>query len=1348
MPTQIQSSGEGSDGCTEMPALNWDSFRGLPGGAERNFELLCRGIVRLNFGGLGVFRALANQPGVEFHLGIDKPSPLLGGVGRWWGWQCKWYDLPPNGALGATRRREIAEGIQRTEVHLPGLTDWVLWTRRALTKADQEWLSGLSTRMNLHLWTGDEIDNFLTGQAVVLRATYFGELVLTPDELCERHEQATASIRARWQPDVHHVGFAEQELRRMLGESESWGVLRTLSSELRATAHSVEKSPRVIPVLASLVTSVVETSKHSAKALNNVADSIQTGDIDLVRDELNARPRALPAETLTAPRRLRAGRELAGLYATNAVAGCNAAMQVLEDVEAGLSSRIVAVLAPAGCGKTHLSAEITSRTTTRPHGVLLHGRDLHAASTLDDLARRFAIATRPVQSMQALLAAVDAAGQRAHHRLPIVIDGLNEAEDPRTWKPLLAELEATLAKYPYVLVVCTLRPEFVDDALPDGTRVLEVKGYGDEVVDEVLMRHFQYWRIDATDASLPGFLRHPLTLRIFCEVTNPTRQQIVGVHSMPGSLTELFDRYLLQVGDRIVELAHRAHRYYAQDISAAISTIASTMWESRARGVEFDVLRRLLGDQHRPWDQSLVRALEQEGVLLRMPANGGDVFAPVYDMLGGHIIASALLQRYGQSSFDEFLKEAPTLDFLAGPYNVRHPLAEDIVLSLVGQVPKRIPQRQLWQMVDGPLREGALRFAARLDPASFDLRTVDALLGLACDGDAEVLENLWEVRGVAGHPLNADALDHSLRQMSVAHRDLGWSEWLRRNQQDPLNRDRSVLRDLERLEQRWKAGQMRADDRLRARWVMWTLTSTVRRLRDQATRSLYWFGRGNPDALFMLTIDSLSINDAYVGERMLAASYGVVMSRQIDAPEFTPVLCAFLEQLASTLVGPSAGSPTHHYLARIYVRGITAFASTFFPSCLPPAFLGSWSFAAPTTTQFIARDDPRRDEVARTMGMDFENYTLGRLFDDRRNYDMDHAGHQAAVAYVLGVVWSLGWRKASFDEVESRVAERGDYGGRASRPRAERYGKKYCWIGFYAYAGILEDRGSGTYRRGEFVDVDIDPSFPEHAPTDGAGTLADSWLSPSMPHHERWVCEGYATLQRSLLRRETILGHRGPWLAAHGYVKVADRVLGRERWARISALVTNREQVVQLSSALRNGIRPWVVTDVPSDHYIFAGEIPWHPDFASSTLQESAYFETVRGASDSLRVEVLAHGYSWENHHSEMNRAGGVLVPSRLFSSHFNLRGAAQTFDQFLPDGTRATISLSGVDGLYGDVLYIREDLVRQYLGDRAIIWFAFGERELRPYPPTPPQWLVNAERGQGNAWSDVFGESDLAGDH
>jgi hypothetical protein len=1319
-----------------MPALNWDAFTRLPGGAEKNFELLCRGIVRRNFGSYGVFRALANQPGVEFHLKLDQRCDALGDPGRWWGWQCKWYDLPAKGELGATRKSDIKDGIRKAEAHVAGLTDWVLWTRRTLTKEDQQWFNGLSSKMRLHLWTADEVDIYLAGQAAVLRSTYFGELVLTPDILRERNEQAVAPIRARWQPDVHHVGDAERDLRRMLGESESWDVLRVLSMELRKYARAVEAAPPVPEPLAPLLTGVVATSSQSADALDRIAEGIRSGDLDLLRDEVSSQPRALPPDLATALRRLRSGNHRAGLYATNAVAGCHDTVRLLGDVEIAFSSRVVAVLAPAGCGKTHLAAQLTAETALRPHGVLLHGRDLHANHTLDDLARRVLIAAQPVPSMESLLAAVDSAGQRARHRLPVVIDGLNESEDPRAWKPLLARLDATLAKYPYVLLVCMLRPEFVGDALPDGTRRVEINGYGAEAV-EAIREHFHYWKIDATDASLPEFLQHPLTLRLFCEVTNPTRQKVVGVDAMPGSLTALFDRYLEQVGDRVAELAPRAHRYLAQDVRAALATIANKLWDSRARSIDIDELRQVLGDAQRPWDQSLVRALEHEGVLLRMPSNGNGAYVPVYDLLGGHIIANALLAKHGQLGFERWIREPSTTTLLAGDYNVRHPLAGDVVFSLVGQLPRRFHSKQLWQLVDEPLRGPALRWAAELEPAFLDAATVDALRELVRDGDAELLTRLWEVRGTAGHPLNADTLDGVLRPLAVADRDLRWTEWLRRNQAE-------VLGDLEHLERRWRPGQLPAGDRLRARWVMWMLTSTVRRLRDQATRALYWFGRVDPEGLFELTIDSLAVNDVYVGERMLAASYGVVMSHQAADADFATFLKPFLEQLATVLVGASATAPTHHYLARLYVRGIVAFSAKFYASSLPDSLRDTWSFATPAPIQPLASGSAEADEAGRTLKMDFKNYTLGGLFDDRGNYDMNHVGHQAAVAHVRGVVWALGWRTATFEALDSRIAEDAHrYWDHGSQLHAERYGEKYGWIGFFTYAGLLEDRGLFP-RENRLSDIDIDPSFPERPPTDGAASVPDAWLSPTMESHESWMRESTTSVPRSLLRRETIGAHRGPWLAVHGFVKAENRFLGREVWAFISALVTDKESAPQLASALRSGEQPWVTRGVPSDHYTFAGEIPWHPQFAAVALTERRYREHVRSGAGNLEVEVLAHDYAWESYHSEMNQAGSARVPSHPFSAHFELRGAPQTFDQFLADGTRATITLSGVDGLDADIVYLREDLLRHYVGDLAIMWFAFGERELRPYPPSPPEWLVDAQRQQANSWCEVLTEADL----
>jgi hypothetical protein len=525
---------------------------------------------------------------------------------------------------------------------------------------------------------------------------------------------------------------------------------------------------------------------------------------------------------------------------------------------------------------------------------------------------------------------------------------------------------------------------------------------------------------------------------------------------------------------------------------------------------------------------------------------------------------------------------------------------------------------------------------------------------------------------------------------------------------------------------------------------MWTLTSTVRRLRDQATRTLYWFGRLDSEGLFALTIDSLGVNDAYVGERMLAAAYGVVMSHQHADAEFAGVLKPFLEQLASALTGASASASTHHYLARRYVRGIVAFAAKFYTSSLLPSLSATWLFATPAPVQPLVEGAPGADEVGRTLQMDFKNYTLGKLFDARRNYDMDHAGHQAAVAHVRGVVWALGWRRATFEALDREIAADAYRHGRGDRPPAERYGKKYGWIGFFTYAGVLEERGEFPHENSSFSKVDIDPSFPEKPPTDGDTVEPEAWLSPSVERHESWLRESTTSLPVSLLRRETIGGHTGPWLAVHGFIKAVDRILGRQAWAFISALATHKRSAPLLCSALEGGERPWAVRDVPSDYYTFAGEIPWHPDFASEALAEDAYHQEIRFDAGIVNVEVLAHQYAWESYHSEMNRAGSALVPSSPFSTQFDLRSVPQCFDQYLPDGTRATITLGGVDGFDGDILYIREDLLRRYTGKRAIVWFAFGERELRPYPPSPSDWLLAAQRQQANAWCEALTDADL----
>jgi len=137
--------------------------------------------------------------------------------------------------------------------------------------------------------------------------------------------------------------------------------------------------------------------------------------------------------------------------------------------------------------------------------------------------------------------------------------------------------------------------------------------------------------------------------------------------------------------------------------------------------------------------------------------------------------------------------------------------------------------------------------------------------------------------------------------------------------------------------------------------------------------------------------------------------------------------------------------------------------------------------------------------------------------------------------------------------------------------------------------------------------------------------------------------------------------------------------------------------------------------DAPDDHYTFAGEIPWSETFGRAAFEGVPYQQVVEVANGpNIAVEILAHTYAWESYHSLLNTAGGAVVPSRSFSTALDLRAVAQSFDQVEPDGKGAAKSFSTPDASGGQILYLREDLLKQYAAGRRLVWWIWGERQVR----------------------------------
>jgi hypothetical protein len=1307
-----------------MPEVNWDVFSELPGAADENFEKLCRSLVRRHYGRFGRFKQLANQPGVEFHLQLTE-SCDLGEPPRWIGWQCKWYQLANGEDLGATRRKKIIEGMEKTRTHVPGVTDWKLWTHHTLTKADQEWFFSLEKsrfpELKLELLTATDIEDLLVGPGALLRETYFGELVLTPALLAEQHRLAAAPFTRRYQPEVHVVVGAEERILRRLGGQSAWKSLEKLSTALKRNCTDIAS---LTGKLKTEIMAEVESLLARATGLVELLDSLHAvlgkGDFEAVQQLLTTNP-SQPVRYDRLLSKLRGARSDGAPLATNLVADIHAVSSALRCLERSIGVRAVAVLAAAGEGKSELAVNITKPDGDFPGGVLLLGKNLHADNRLDDLVSAFKISGKPAESFDRLVEAVDAAGQRAGKRIPIVIDGLNEAEDPRNWKDELARAEELLKEFPYVMLVVTLRNEFAQMCLPEGFSQVKHNGFK-EAPQTAIDKYFEYYKIDATDADLPiEFLQHPLTLRIFCEVANPRRQHLVGVEALPSSLASLFEAHFNKIAERVAELSPAAHRIYQHEVQDAMLKIASLLWERNARSLEFQAARTAVGDVGR-WDTSVIRALESEGVLVRSTSEEGchgTAFA--YDLMAGHMIARHLLV---SPTFGQWLRSDEGHAQFQFYEPGSHTFAYDVFQALVALYPQRLGRRQLWQdLSDENLAMNALLLTAQSDPRHIGRETVERFSRAMQESKqfARVaFKRLWSTRAARAHPYDMDFLHGVLLAMPNTQRDIFWTEWVREMSEE-------FESDFKFLSTRWRSGDLDEREIRRVRWVMWTLTSTSRSLRDVATKTLYEFAAKRPAEFFQLAVEAIAVSDPYVPERMFAAAYGAVLTTgsDINAVEMREALPRVAREIYQAMFAPDAMHPTWHALYQQYCLGTIAIARMVDPTCLSEDeavhLLPPFSHL-PSPFENIPQYDPAVIERTKraAIRMDFGNYTMGRLIPGRSNYDDRNPEYQRVLPAIVSRMLVLGYDPEQFEAVDRQMNSGPRIGG--DTHKVDRYGKKYGWIAYFEMWGIRCAQGLLAEERSTRPpDADIDPTFPLEAVSINL-PLPDLFSGQPTGAGD-WLMRGPQPDYRDILEIREIDDLAGPWVLLDGFLEQNAPADDRQVFTFLRGVLVDCGEVDRLCKLFTALEYPGnnAIPEEPSFYYTYAGEMPFSsiPGMPVANEREDDRAEYMmsaeRWSNNGVTVDIPVQRYNWESYHSVVNQSSGASLPCKRLCEALSLRYRANKWDLHDASGVASLYREVGEYGsqISGSFSYLRRDLLDKYLtqSSKALVWLMWGER-------------------------------------
>ena len=862
--------------------IDWSKLEPYHDDKRRSFEELCYQIAKGLYGEIGRFTPIDDTgggDGVEFYLTLPN--------GEQWGWQAKFYY--PNLRLSVSNRKaSIRNSLKVACQNHPNLTKWILCTPTKFTKQEQTWFEAdlpksipNNMKVSLEHWGDSDFNGWISEPRFSGKKLYFfRELELNLDWFRTQFEKQIAFVQDKYNEALHTETDADAYLHAFLGDA---AFAKSVAERLTSFEREFEEFKQAVAELQSdkpygvdwldmkatlvpLVEGLEDTLMQAITQLKKTHDYLQEQQLDeagtlnwevvwshmeQTHDKYRKAASAIDITKLgykgddknreyilrEAERILHRPRWIAASLMDNL-------RHTIAEFK-HITQSDLHLLGGAGVGKTHLSSHIChERLESGLPALLVLG--LHFTSDEPLHTQLLAILDIPVAySWHDFLYALEATAQGYHTRLPIVIDGLNDAMRngafSDVWKTGLAGFIQEMAQTNNVVLITTLRTTYKEAVWPDGVpeNIKYVSGFDDYNVEAALEKYFSWYKIkaDLTAAPLSQF-EHPIYLKIFCESQNGERKEEKEVYIGEQTLFEVFDNFISRCNRAIC--GRLGLHPDAPVVMQALNNTARYLWEDHGRYITLTKLTEIVDGQQfgaLNWIHSKTKALLDEGLLIcRDWHSGEEVVYFTYDLLGGYIIAKYLVQK-SKDDIQAFGRSEQTVAALFGDdYSALHPLHSDIGRSLAALLPMQTG-KYLHELTDNKRAFSLSIYALfELQPNMVNESCVQLieklfnhpqnrkpLFGLAASTVAHV-----------NHPLNASFWSKLLQTLPMPERDVSWTEYVRENS----GRMGKTLARFEELCKSKEALSPITESRIKliAGHIMWVLTSTVRPLRDEATR--------------------------------------------------------------------------------------------------------------------------------------------------------------------------------------------------------------------------------------------------------------------------------------------------------------------------------------------------------------------------------------------------------------------------------------------------------------------------------------------------------------------------------
>jgi len=902
------------------------------------------------------------------------------------------------------------------------------------------------------------------------------------------------------------------------------------------------------------------------------------------------------------------------------------------------------ILGEAGIGKTHLVCDITKKRIENemPPTVVVLGEKL---LNIRDILKSITNASEVQISNSDFLEELNTKGKLQNQRSLIIVDAINEA-DRLGWKVRIKALIKRIRKYPWVGLVMTCRTPFENLLLPKDIKITTIyhEGFNENEL-EAMTAFFNFYNLELPQVPLLiSEFSSPLFLSCFCKTASDMKsgktkiaKQIKDIALGQVGMTKILEDFYINKGAQLGkkygskyqflknnkwiwgQFIKNAAKYMSQrgniyldkvDIIKVINESTDNKYKSRTLNF---ILKLLLGEG------VIIRDLSWEG----STKSYFDVFKFPFNKFSDHIIARYLFKTYFDANN---LKTSFSLGNPLGNLilNTSESIKNiDLIEALMVEFPERSKENNLLidkDLVDfipvkirynSEIRSAFINSMYWRKPSNFlgsnnkikksILRYINkGLLGYE-DSTKELLDLFVATSTKPLHPFSAIMLSKYLKGFDLTNRDLFWSEYLRKQYGSG-----SVYKLIAWIENQNLAKITKDQASCVIRVLAWVLTTNVRLLRNRATKCIYILGKIQPEACYEVVLDLLDTNDPYITERLLAASYGVEMRLFFESKKsFNKLGIHFAKQIYRHFFSTKAKHATTNVVIRDYAKCIIELSVFHNPSLMSNDKLKI--IKPPYVRGGIRRWGRSKDKDHKSyrngnspLGMDFENYTIGRLVKNRGNYDYKNKEFIKTRENIMWRIYKLGYTLEKFGKIDSEIASNtridrnSDYAG-----KIDRYGKKYSWIAYFELYGLKSDKGDlddWQLSKANRLDEDsIDPSFPNTV-VKSSKQMTDFDISTELNNLKKWLTQSKAPNITQYIKVDEVDGHKGPWTLVHGTIDKNHEKTERRMSTFITGLIIDKKKKTELKEIIEK-------TDFPGDHLIpslpdvsdvFAGELGWY----------------------------------------------------------------------------------------------------------------------------------------------------------